>query len=400
MTTSDRRRPITAVTGAPWLEAFGITGIGEVNTGDDVAAALLAAVRAGGADLADGDVVVVSSKVVSKAEGRWAPPPDPRADQHPDPGTARDVAIDGETLRVIAERNTVRGRARIVATRSGPVLAAAGVDGSNVPAGTLLLLPADPDASAQAIRRRLAALTGRRVGVVVSDTAGRPWREGQVDIAIGAAGLAIVDDLRGSRDTHGNALEVTVRALADEIAGLADLVKGKLAGIPVAVVRGLGEMVGAADGPGAAALLRDGAADWFRYGHVEAVRTALGVPPPEGDPPEAPAGSLAFRLDRAIGVALGAPEPLAPEPDATYRSRAWIRSPVSAVEGGVAATIRVPPGAAEPADLLAIGALAQRIAAAAWTEDLVTRITADLGPPAGLQVQAADAVADSAEVSR
>src|SRR5262249_39845958 len=153
-------------TAVPRLEAFGITGLGEVRDGDDLAAALLAALRAGDGRLADGDIVVVSSKVVSKAEGRWAAGPD------------REAAITGETLRVIAERSTVRGPARIVATRSGPVLAAAGVDASNVPAGSLLLLPADPDASARALRRRLSELTGLLVGVIVSDTAGRPWRGG------------------------------------------------------------------------------------------------------------------------------------------------------------------------------------------------------------------------------
>jgi coenzyme F420-0:L-glutamate ligase/coenzyme F420-1:gamma-L-glutamate ligase len=193
--------------------------------------------------------------------------------------TDREAAVTSQTVRVVAERVTPRGLTRVVESRSGPVLAAAGVDASNVAPGTVLLLPADPDASARALRARLAELTGARVGVVVSDTAGRAWRDGQVDIAIGAAGVAVAEDLRGAHDEHGRLLEVTVRALADEVASLGDLVKGKLAGVPVAVVRGLEALVDDDDGPGASALLRSGGEDWFRYGHVEAVRSALGVPP-------------------------------------------------------------------------------------------------------------------------
>ncbi len=255
----------TATTAEPTaVMALPVTGLPEIREGDDLAALIAEAARP---PLADGDIVVVSSKVVSKAEGRTMY------------AASRDEAVRTQTLRVVAERVTPRGTTRIVASRSGPVLAAAGVDASNVDPGTVLLLPADPDASAARLREGLTARTGCRLAVLISDTAGRPWREGQVDLAVGAAALQVVDDLRGGADRYGNPLEATVRALADEIASLADLVKGKLDGVPVAVVRGLPALVTDSSAPGAASLLRPAAGDWFRYGHVEAVRTALGVPP-------------------------------------------------------------------------------------------------------------------------
>jgi coenzyme F420-0:L-glutamate ligase/coenzyme F420-1:gamma-L-glutamate ligase len=350
------------------LAAFGVTGIGEVAAGDDVAALVVSALAAEGEALRDGDVVVVSSKVVSKAEGRVV-----RAD-------SREAAVTSQTVRVVAERTTPRGLTRIVESRSGPVLAAAGVDASNVAPGTVLLLPADPDAAARSLRARFRELAGARTGVVVSDTAGRAWRDGQVDIAIGAAGVVVADDLRGAVDEFGQALEVTVRAVADELASLGDLVKGKLAGVPVAVVRGLEVLVTDDDGPGAAALVRRSGEDWFRHGHVEAVRASLGVPPvvepvPGKDPAPAsvPPAPVADRLRRALDVALAAPDPIPGGP-------VLVSSEVTADGDVVGFTLTLP---ARPADvrgdhttaLIRVGSLLQRITAAGWSEDLEVRTT-------------------------
>ncbi len=226
-----------------------VTGIPDVRPGDD-----LAALIAGAADLRNGDVVVVTSKIVSKAEGRVVQ------------SATRDDAITAETASVVA----TRGSLRIVRTRHGLVLAAAGVDASNVAPGTVLLLPLDPDGSARALRSALARRLGVRTAVIITDTAGRAWREGLVDIAIGVAGLAPLDDLRGQVDPYGNPLEMTVTAVADEIAAAAELVKGKIAGIPVAVVGGLGHLVTADDGPGAAAMVRRPEDDLFALGVAEA----------------------------------------------------------------------------------------------------------------------------------
>lgn len=240
-------------------QVFGIDGIPEVAAGDDLAAMVAAAAG----ELRDGDIVVVTSKVVSKAEGRVL------AD------VTRDDAIDAETSRVVAEWTTPRGRTRIAQTRHGFVLAAAGVDASNVPAGSVALLPLDPDASARELRRSLRERLGAEVGVVLTDTAGRPWRDGVVDFAVGAAGVVVRDDLRGRRDAHGNELEVTVVAVVDELAAATELVRGKLAGVPVAVVRGLGHLVTLDDGPGVAALVRPAEEDRFRLGTPEAMRAAV-----------------------------------------------------------------------------------------------------------------------------
>jgi coenzyme F420-0:L-glutamate ligase/coenzyme F420-1:gamma-L-glutamate ligase len=238
------------------------------------------------------------------------------------------------------------------------------VDASNVDVGTVLMLPPDPDGVARDLRRALAARTGRQIGVVVTDTMGRPWRNGQVDAALGAAGLEVVDDLRGSSDRYGNPLEVTVRAVVDEIAALADLVKGKLADRPVALVRGLAPFVTAAEGPGAAALLRSGDEDWFRHGDLEAVRAAVGVPP--GTEGVAPApmvpGDAVQRLARAVDVALVSPHwaPSGTSPEVTVRPGS---------DGGAVAGILVPPRG-DASVLLGLGALAQRIAALAVSEGL------------------------------
>lgn len=241
------------------FRVWAVPGIGEVAAGDDLAKLIAAAEPA----LADGDVVLVTSKIVSKAEGRVLDAAD------------RESAIDAETVRVVARR----GSLRIVENRQGLVMAAAGVDASNTPSGTVLLLPVDPDASARAVRDGLRDLLGVTVGVLVTDTAGRPWRNGLTDIAIGAAGVRVLDDLRGGTDSHGNPLSATVVATADELAAAGDLVKGKTAGLPVAVVRGLPHTVTGADGttagPDARELIRPAYDDMFRLGTSEAVREAV-----------------------------------------------------------------------------------------------------------------------------
>ncbi len=239
-------------------------GVPEVGAGDDLADLLLAALDAEGFALADGDVVVVTSKVVSKAEGRVVT-------------GDRDTWVTAETGREVAHR----GGTRIVRNRLGLTMAAAGVDASNVAADALVLLPLDPDASARTLRAALAGRTGRTVGVVVTDTAGRAWREGQTDIAIGAAGLLVLESFAGRVDGHGNALAVTAPAVADEIAGAAELAQGKLGARPFAVVRGRADLVlgPGDDGEGARALIRSDGADLFGYGAREAVvRAATGAP--------------------------------------------------------------------------------------------------------------------------
>ncbi|THA98591.1 MULTISPECIES: coenzyme F420-0:L-glutamate ligase [Streptomyces] len=234
---------------------WALPGLPEVQPGDDLAKLIAAAEPA----LADGDVLLVTSKIVSKAEGRVVEAAD------------REAAIDAETVRVVARR----GPLRIVENRQGLVMAAAGVDASNTPAGTVLLLPEDPDASARGIREGLRDTLGVDVGVIVTDTFGRPWRAGLTDVAIGAAGVRVLDDLRGGTDAYGNPLGATVVATADELAAAGDLVKGKAAGLPVAVLRGLPQVLAEDDGEGARAMVRGARDDMFRLGTSEAVRQAV-----------------------------------------------------------------------------------------------------------------------------
>ena len=259
-----------------------VDGIGEVTRGTDLVARV-----AGRCELADGDVLVVTSKVVSKAEGRVVD------------GRSKDDVLAEETDRVLARR----GGTSIVRTHHGLVMAAAGIDASNTDPGSLVLLPRDPDASARLIREGLADRFDVNVAVVVSDTSGRAWRTGQTDIAVGAAGLTPLDDHAGRHDAYGNELAVTAPALADEIAAAGDLAKGKLGGTPVALVRGLAALVlpPGAHGPGAGVLVRDEAGDMFGYGAREAVLAALSAEPDlRGFGAPVPADQLAAALGAAL----------------------------------------------------------------------------------------------------
>ncbi|MCW2820063.1 MAG: Coenzyme F420-0:L-glutamate ligase / coenzyme F420:gamma-L-glutamate ligase [Marmoricola sp.] len=236
------------------LRAWAVPGIGEVAAGSDLLRLL------DGVDLVDGDVVLVTSKVVSKAQGRVR-------------SGEREAAIEEETVRVVARR----GPTSIVENRLGLVMAAAGVDASNVAPGEVLLLPEDPDGTAVELRTRLHAEHGCNVAVVLTDTAGRAWRTGQTDLALGTAGLLPLEDLAGTHDAYGNPLAVTAPAVADELAGLAELVTGKTAGLPVSVVRGLGARVlpPGEHGPGARSLNRPRSQDMFALGAREAVVAAV-----------------------------------------------------------------------------------------------------------------------------
>jgi coenzyme F420-0:L-glutamate ligase/coenzyme F420-1:gamma-L-glutamate ligase len=242
------------------VELVPVLGVPEVAAGDDLGRILLDALGAGGLALRDGDVLAVTQKVVSKAEGRVVrEAPDGRA-----------AWVARESRRVVARR----GDLVVAETRHGFVCANAGVDASNVAEGWLSLLPEDPDRSAEALRRSLSEASGAGVGVVVTDTFGRAWRRGLVNVALGCAGLPALVDLRGSPDATGRILEATVVALADEVAAASGLVMGKADGVPAALVRGLRPT--AAPGP-AAELVRPREEDLFRESPLQALHARRSI---------------------------------------------------------------------------------------------------------------------------
>jgi coenzyme F420-0:L-glutamate ligase/coenzyme F420-1:gamma-L-glutamate ligase len=246
------------------IELLAVAGIPEIEPGDDLAAAICDRYEPAG-----GDIVVVAQKIVSKAEDRFVS----LADVTPTPSAeelAAETAKDPRLVQLILDESNAVLRSRegvlIVETHHGFVCANAGIDASNVPGDEdrVLLLPRDPDKSARELRAGIRERTGASVAVIVSDSFGRAWRTGQLDVAIGCAGIDPVIDLRGEADRDGRELAASIQAVADEIAAAADTARGKSSGEPVVVLRGRSELISLADGPGAVGLLRDRAEDLFR----------------------------------------------------------------------------------------------------------------------------------------
>jgi coenzyme F420-0:L-glutamate ligase / coenzyme F420-1:gamma-L-glutamate ligase len=342
------------------LEVLPLRGIGEVRPGDDLPALIATAAPW----LRDGDVLVVTSKIVSKAEGRLVDVPE----EGPEREAAREEVLAAETARPVARR----GGTRIVQTHHGFVMASAGIDASNVERSRLVLLPKDPDASARGLRAALRERFRLDVAVIVSDTMGRPWRNGLTDVALGAAGIEALADYRGTVDPYGNPLHITQMAVVDELAAAAELVKGKSEQVPVAVIRGYLSTVAPEDGAGAAVLVRDASQDLFSLGTAEA--RALGLREAAQLSDASAAGGDEVDLGataRAIAVVQSAVAPgtrfvpdgdrvlcyldVSPDPDALMRLGADIHRLRAALAAeGVATTVR--PGTAGSLAVVALSA--------------------------------------------
>lgn len=265
----------------------------DITAGSDLAAILINALRRNRIDLKDGDILVIASKVVSKAEGRLCSVAD-RAE-------FEDLVKDS-SAHLVAERTYASGTTvQVVRTHSGTVQAAAGLDQSNS-RGAVVLHPHDSDRSADGLRALVEQAFSVRIGVVISDTTSRPWRVGVGDFALGLSGFSGLDDQRGKPDDDGRVQSVTVRAVADEIAAAADLVKGSSRGLPMALVRGAGGYLNNGR-DGAKVLNRDIVEDWFRFGHVEAIQRGLGVTELPGRAAAGDNGDdILERVSRAIRV--------------------------------------------------------------------------------------------------
>lgn len=320
-----------------------ITGLPEIREGDDLGALLARALAPLGPQ--DGDVLCLSTKVVSKALGLRIAPEE------------RDEAIRAAAVRTVARRLHTRVVTSVVQIPSGPVMAAAGVDSSNAPEGPLLL-PEDPDACARALRDQLVSVLGVELGVLLTDTSSRVWRVGVGDIALGASGVTSLQDLRGGTDADGRALTVTVRNLADELAAAADLVKGKASGVPAALVRGVAAAT-ASDVP-ARQLSRTGPEDWFRRPSLESVWEALGLSAEQEPIARMSPEPARERIDRAVGVA-SIPRPGQSSPSASSR--------ISTRPDG-STHIVVEAAERSPAALIAAATLAERIRTALGAESL------------------------------
>jgi coenzyme F420-0:L-glutamate ligase / coenzyme F420-1:gamma-L-glutamate ligase len=341
------------------LEILPVHGIGEVHPGDDLAVLITAAAPW----LRDGDVLVVTSKIVSKAEGQLVDVPV----DGPQREAAREEVLAAETARPVARR----GGTRIVQTHHGFVMASAGIDASNVERSRLVLLPKDPDASARGLRAALRERYGLHVAVVVSDTMGRAWRNGLTDVALGAAGLDALRDYRGTLDPYGNALHITQMAVVDELAGAAELVKGKSDQVPVAVVRGYlsGVDGGAEDGgAGAAVLVRDATQDLFSLGTAEARAAGL----------------------RDAAVLADARHSAEPDPRAVDRAITLVRAALAPGTRLVPATdparILCHPRGTDPDGLIRLGADIHRLRAALAAEGIASTLEPGAGPPAVLSL--------------
>ncbi|MEU7614752.1 coenzyme F420-0:L-glutamate ligase [Micromonospora rifamycinica] len=394
------------------LEILPVPGIGDVTEGDDLAVLIGTAAPW----LRDGDVLVVTSKIVSKAEGRLVDVP---ADG-PERLAARDEVLAAETARVVA----TRGQTRIVQTHHGFVMASAGIDASNVDKTRLVLLPVDPDASARSLRAALRDRYRIDVAVIISDTMGRPWRNGLTDVALGVAGMPAIRDHRGEVDPYGNELQLTQMAVVDELAGAGELIKGKCDQVPVAVVRGYlpatsppadggrahpptdgsgvhrptdgnrlahrpteahGRDRPAArlvdDGVGAAALVRESALDLFSLGTAEARAAGLRAAATLADGPgEAPVDPAA--VDRAIAAVA---EVVAPGTTFTRITDDEVRDGLAAtVDGWPAGATGLVLGAAptpvDQPDLVRFGADLHRLRIALAAEGVPSTL---LPPPKG-----------------
>ncbi len=332
------------------LEILPVRGIGHIVAGDDLAELITAAAPW----LADGDVLVVTSKIVSKAEGRLVEVP---ADG-PERDEARAAALVAETARVVARR----GPTTIVQTHHGFVMAAAGIDASNVDKTHLVLLPTDPDASARQLRADFLE-RGLDVGIIVSDTMGRAWRNGLTDVALGAAGIEPVRDHRGETDPYGNQLEITQMAVIDELAAAGELVKGKCDQVPVAVVRGYPRS-GIRDAEGASVLLRDAASDMFSLGTAEARAIGLRAAAQLPDGAEAALPGLPFDPAAADRAAVAVADSI---------SQATTIEPAEAITGsGATAALHLRTRDTSPEGLMRLGADAHRLRSALAAESIAT----------------------------